>query len=63
MRDLGIVVDSHERYPYTFKDQQDSLRRAGPEAGDYGVVVDGALAATVERKSLADLGSSLTTGS
>ncbi len=62
LRDLEIVVDSYERYPFTFKDQQVLTRRAGLVAGDYGVVVDGALLATVERKSLADLVSSLTTG-
>ena len=31
-------------------------------AGDYGLIVDGLLQATVERKSLADLVTSLTTG-
>ncbi len=62
IRDLEIVVDSHERYPFTFKDQQVVTRRAGLAAGDYGVVLEGSLLATVERKSLADLVSSLTTG-
>jgi len=60
--DLEIVVDSHERYPYTFKDQQVITRRAGLAAGDYGIVVHGSLLASVERKSLPDLVSSLTTG-
>jgi hypothetical protein len=60
--DLEIVVDSHERYGYTFKDQQVVTRRAGLAAGDYGVLVDDELVASVERKSLADLVSSLTTG-
>ncbi len=62
LRELEIVVDSHERYPYKFSSQQVSTRRAGLAAGDYGVLVDGSLLATVERKSLADLVSSLTTG-
>jgi hypothetical protein len=62
VRELEIVVDSHERYPFTFKDQQVSTRSAALEAGDYGVMVDGALTASVERKSLADLVSSMTTG-
>jgi hypothetical protein len=61
-RELEIVVDSHERYPYAFRDQQVTTRRAGLVAGDYGIVVDGSLLATVERKSLADLISSLTSG-
>jgi hypothetical protein len=60
--ELEIVVDSHERYGYTFKDQQVVTRRAGLPAGDYGVLLEGTLLATVERKSLADLVSSLTTG-
>lgn len=60
--DLEIVVDSHERYGYSFKSQQVVTRRAGLPAGDYGVLVDGTLLATVERKSLPDLISSLTTG-
>ncbi len=62
LRDLEIVVDSHERYPFAFKDQQVVTRRAGLPAGDYGVMVDGSLLASVERKSLGDLVSSLTTG-
>jgi hypothetical protein len=60
--ELEIVVDSHERYGYTFKDQQAATRRKGLPAGDYGVMLGDALLATVERKSLADLVSSLTTG-
>jgi hypothetical protein len=60
--DLEIVVDSHERYGYAFKDQQVVTRRAGLTAGDYGLIVGGELLASVERKSLADLVSSLTTG-
>lgn len=60
--ELEIVVDSHERYGYKFTDQQVVTRRAGLAAGDYGVIADGELVASVERKSLADLVSSLTTG-
>lgn len=60
--ELEILVDSHERYGYSFKDQQVVTRRAALSAGDYGVMLDGALLATVERKSFGDLVSSLTTG-
>ncbi|CAN5170603.1 hypothetical protein BH09ACT12_BH09ACT12_16110 [soil metagenome] len=60
--ELEIVVDSHERYAYRFADQQVVIRKAGLAAGDYGIVRDGALLASVERKSLADLVGSLTTG-
>jgi hypothetical protein len=52
---LEIVVDSHERYPWTFSTQQATTRRQALPAGDYGVVSDGRFVATVERKSLADL--------
>ena len=57
-----IVIDSHEHYPYRFTGQQiTTLRRALP-AGDYGIVLAGRLVAAVERKSLPDLVSSLTSG-
>jgi ERCC4 domain/Lsr2 len=59
---LEIVVDSHERYPYTFKEQQVITRRGGLPAGDYAIIKDELLVATVERKGFADLVSSLTTG-
>lgn len=60
--DLEIVVDIRERYPFTFADRQATTRRAPLSAGDYGLIVDGLLQASVEHKSLADLVSSLTTG-
>jgi len=60
--DLEIVVDSRERYAYSFPDQQATLTRAALTAGDYGVVRRGTLLASVERKSMADLVTSLTTG-
>ncbi|HEX6870144.1 MAG TPA: histone-like nucleoid-structuring protein Lsr2 [Micromonosporaceae bacterium] len=60
--ELEIVVDSHEQYPYRFTDQQvRTVRRALP-SGDYGLIQDGRLVAAVERKSLADLVASLTSG-
>lgn len=59
---LDIVVDSHERYAWSFSGQQATTRRQGLPAGDYGVTVDDRVVAVVERKSLGDLVSSLTTG-
>lgn len=59
---LEIAVDIRERYPFTFADRQATTRREPLSAGDSGLIVDGQLQATVERKSLADLVSSLTTG-
>ena len=52
---LTILVDTRERYPYKFTQQQaDTERRALP-AGDYGIAHDDEIAAVVERKSLDDL--------
>jgi hypothetical protein len=59
---LHIVVDAHERYPYRFQTQQASTERRALACGDYAVEVDGRIVATVERKSLADLVGSLTSG-
>lgn len=59
---LEIVVDVHERYAWKFTHQQVSTRPAPLRAGDYGVELDGRLVAAVERKSLNDLVSSLTSG-
>lgn len=59
---LEIVVDSHERYAWTFTRQQANTRTAPLAAGDYGVELDGRLVAAVERKSLGDLTTSLLTG-
>ena len=60
--DLEIVVDAHERYPYRFADQQVRTVRRGLACGDYAVALDGRTVAAVERKSLSDLVSSLTSG-
>lgn len=60
--ELEIVVDAHERYPYRFAGQQVRAVRRGLACGDYAVAAGGRLVAAVERKSLADLVSSLTAG-
>ncbi|HUG86539.1 MAG TPA: histone-like nucleoid-structuring protein Lsr2, partial [Euzebya sp.] len=59
---LQILVDSHERYAWRFADQQATVQKRALPAGDYGVEVDGRLVGAVERKSLSDLASSLTSG-
>jgi hypothetical protein len=59
---LEIVVDSHERYPWTFSAQQATTRRRALPAGDYAVVDDDGVVAAVERKSLPDLVATLTSG-
>jgi hypothetical protein len=59
---LEIVVDTHERYAWKFRQQHASTRRGSLTAGDYGVLVEGRLVAAVERKTTGDLVSTLTTG-
>lgn len=60
---LEIVVDTRERYPFRFARQQASTVREALVAGDYAVRRgDGTVIAAVERKSLADLASSLNNG-
>lgn len=60
--DLEITVDTRERYAYTFKKQQAHTVKKALSCGDYAVVEDGNAVAAVERKSLADLISSLMNG-
>ncbi len=60
--ELEIIVDAHERYPYTFANQQVRTVRRGLACGDYAISHDDTLIASVERKSLPDLVSSLTSG-
>ena len=59
---LEIVVDTRERYAYGFSAQAASTVARALPCGDYGVVAGGRLVAAVERKSLADLVSSVTNG-
>lgn len=60
--DLPVVVDSRERYAWRFTHQQATTTRAPLPVGDYGVLVGDRLWAAVERKALADLVSTLTSG-
>ncbi|ALE76945.1 hypothetical protein FRP1_29840 (plasmid) [Pseudonocardia sp. EC080625-04] len=60
--ELEIVVDAHERYPYTFTGQQVRTVRRGLRCGDYAVTHDEQVVGVVERKSLPDLVSSLLSG-
>jgi len=59
---LEILVDTHERYPWTFGRQQATTRRRALPAGDYAVELDGRIVAAVERKSLQDLAATMTGG-
>jgi ERCC4 domain len=60
--DLPVVVDSHERYAYSFSGKPVTVTRRGLPCGDYGLEHEGRLVASVERKSLTDLVASLTSG-
>ena len=59
---MTILVDSHERYAWRFAGQQAETERRALPAGDYAVEQDGRIVAAVERKSLSDLVSTLTSG-
>jgi hypothetical protein len=60
---LEIVIDAHERYAWNFGHQQATTVRRPLRAGDYAVLDEsGEVVAAVERKSIADLTSTLTTG-
>lgn len=60
--EMQVVVDSHERYAWKFSDEQVTTVRRGLPVGDYAVEVEGRPVAVVERKSLPDLVSTLTSG-
>ncbi len=60
---LAILVDTRERYPWTFSKQQADTERLALPAGDYAVRDrDGAVIAAVERKAMSDLATSLNNG-
>jgi len=60
---LEIVVDTRERYPWRFSDQQATTVERALRVGDYAVETDGVVVAIVERKTLADLTTRLVDGS
>lgn len=59
---LEIVVDTRERYAWKFSHQQATTVKRALPVGDYASFVEDDLVAVVERKSLADLAGSLTSG-
>jgi hypothetical protein len=62
IEELEILVDAHERYPYTFAAQQSRTVRRGLASGDYAISFGDRLVASVERKSPEDLVASLISG-
>ena len=59
---LELIVDSHERYGFSFADLGVPVSKEHLAVGDYAVRVDGTIVAAVERKTLADLANSLVNG-
>jgi hypothetical protein len=57
-----IAIDTRERYPYRFAGRAVVTGRAALPAGDYAVLADGDPIASVERKTLEGLASSLSDG-
>lgn len=62
LAELEIIVDSHERYPYTFPQQAVTTTRRALACGDYAITLGETILAAVERKTMTDLISSLTSG-
>lgn len=58
-----ISIDTRERYPYRFTNRPVETERRALRAGDYGVCVGEFELASVERKTIDDLVSSLVDGS
>jgi hypothetical protein len=59
---LEVIVDTAEKYPYTFSGQQATTSRRRLPAGDYAVLIDDRVVASVERKTIEDLSGSLLSG-
>lgn len=60
---LAVLVDTRERYPYRFANHDVERHREALAAGDYAVrAASGELLASVERKTLENLASSLSDG-
>lgn len=59
---LEIAIDSRERYPWRFPAKPATITRRELPAGDYAVVQDDRVVASVERKRVADLATSAVSG-
>jgi hypothetical protein len=62
VRELEVLVDAHEKYPYKFPQAAVATTRKALPCGDYAVTNNGRPVAAVERKGLEDLVGSLTGG-
>ena len=59
---LTIVIDTCERYGWKFASRPLEIERRALPVGDYAAIVDEAVAAVVERKTLENLATSLSDG-
>lgn len=59
---LTIAIDTREKYGWKFSGRPVTIERRALVAGDYAALVDGAVAAVIERKTLENLASSLSDG-
>ncbi len=57
-----ISIDTRERYPYRFAGRDVLVERATLQAGDYAILADDEIIATVERKTLENFTASLSEG-
>jgi hypothetical protein len=57
-----VSIDTRERYPYRFAGRDVRVERTTLQAGDYAVLADGGVIATVERKTLENFAASLSDG-
>ncbi len=60
---LSIAVDTREKYGWRFAGRPVELERRLLPAGDYAAMADGTILGVVERKTLANLATSLSDGS
>ncbi len=59
---LAVAVDTREKYGWRFAGRAVTIERRALAGGDYGALVDGSVVAVVERKTLANLATSLSDG-
>jgi len=60
---LEVVIDTRERYPYRFANHPVEVSRSALAAGDYAVMVNDVVVASVERKTSDDFRKTLVDGS
>lgn len=62
LKEWQITVDTRERYPYRFANRPVTTERGALSAGDYAVLTDRGVVASVERKKLENLTADLVSG-